>query len=76
MNNQHLAKIARHHGHRCEVADRIKGHVLVEGRRRGLRAGVEQPRIAIGRRLGDEIGTERCTAAATIVEHDRLPHRD
>ena len=65
--------IGRRHGDRSEVLHRIVGQRLVDGRINRDRARLaEQQRIAIGLRLGDEIGADDRARAALVLDHDRL----
>jgi hypothetical protein len=61
---------------RREVAQRVVAELRIERRVDRHRAGVGHPqRIAVGRRLGDELGADRAAGAGLVVDHDGLPER-
>ena len=75
-----LCRIGDQHGqeasgerHRREILGRIEGQLLVEaGIGRICRDVAKQHGIAVGRRLGDEIGAEIGRRAGLVLDHDRL----
>ena len=67
------ARFATDQRDRREVVDRIESQVRIQGRtdRIGLRS--QQQRVAVGRRLGDELAADRRSRAGLVLDEDRLP---
>src|SRR5262249_10742569 len=60
-------------GHRLEIAQRIIFDVLIGGDIDGQRrVGREEQRVAIGRRLGHEVGPDVAAGAGAVFDDDRL----
>jgi len=75
-----LCRIGDQHGqeaggerHRRKILGRVERKLLVEAGIGRIRRDIaEQHGIAVGRRLGDEIGAEIGRRARLVLDHDRL----
>jgi hypothetical protein len=54
---------------------RVERQLRIERRVDRVRRQREQHRVAVGRRLRDDVGAERAGRAAAVVDHDRLAER-
>ncbi len=64
----------RDQGHGDEILRDVVGHGLERHRRRGVRGGAEQQRVAVGRRLGDGVAADHAAAAGLVVHDEGLAH--
>ena len=55
-----------------EVLGRIEGQVGIDRRVVGLRRGMHEQRVAVGRRLGDEGRADRSAGAGAVLDDHRL----
>ena len=69
-------RVAAEQDHGLERLDRIVRHVGIDARIDRVRADrASQDRVAIGLRLGDEIGADVAACAGLVLDHDGLPER-
>ena len=71
MHHQELRR-AHQQRHRREISRNIVRHLLHDAGRHGVLRSAQQPCVAIGRRLRDEIGAYRCVSASAIIDYHLL----
>ncbi len=68
--------VAHHQRDRREIAQRVVGQVVAHVRRDRDRAdGGEEDGVAVGLRLGDEVGADRAVGAGLVLDQHRLRQR-
>jgi hypothetical protein len=59
-------------GHRADVAPHVEGQFFVECRRIGNAHALQQQRVAVGRRLGGDVGGDHAAAARAVIDDHLL----
>ncbi len=74
--DDHDHRVARHHGDRDEMLERLIGNFRIDGGTdRHLAGRGEQQRVAVGRRFRRDIGTEHAVRARPVLDDEALAER-